>query len=376
MGAAGNGIRVALDATPAMKAEPTGVAHYVRHLVQALATAAGPDDRFVLCHRLSRWRRRAWRLEPPDARFSRRWVHGAFGPRDADVAHGPDGRLLPLRRAARVVTIHDVFALEAEGDGRPAWREKMRARYRETAQRADLVLCVSAWTRSRFLAHFPDADATRLRVVPPGVDGRFRPEATEDLPALRASLGLDGPYALFVGALVPRKNPGVLLDAWTRLPAGAPALVLAGPDGGLLASLRAHAERLGIASRVRFAGHLDDAFVPALTAGATCLVLPSRMEGFGLPALEALACGTPVVHSARGGLREATGGHAIEVDPDDPEAVAAGVRRVLDDEATRARLRAEGLAYAAGFGWDRTARATLQAYRDATAARERTRSTS
>jgi len=364
LAAEGKGTVVAIDATPAMKAERTGVAHYVRHLVEALASAAGPNDRFLLCHRLSRWRRRAFRLAPPDARFERRWMQGPLRPRDADVAHGPDGRLLELGGVPRVVTVHDLFAIEDEGDGRPAWREKMRARYRTVAERAGLVLCVSTWTRNRFLAHFPETDPARLRVVPPGVDGRFSPEAAEDLPPIRARLGLDGPYALFVGALVPRKNPGVLLDAWARLPADAPALVLVGPDGGLLAPLREHAERLGLPSRVRFTGHLDDALLPALTAGAICLVLPSRMEGFGLPALEALACGTPVVHSGRGALREATGSHALEVDGEDPESVAAGVLRVLDEDATRERLRTEGLTYAAGFGWDRTAELTLRAYRD------------
>ena len=135
---------------------------------------------------------------------------------------------------------------------------------------------------------------------------------------MRRAFDIEGPYALFLGVLNRRKNPGVLLDAWARLPEEAGGLVLAGADGGLSSRCSSTRGSCGLGGRVHFIGHVDDAYVPALIAGATCLVVPSRMEGFGLPALEALACGTPVVHSGRGGLREAAGMQGIEVDPEDP----------------------------------------------------------
>ncbi len=347
-----------------MKPERSGVAHYVQNLVRALAEVAAPGDRFVLCDRLSRWGRRAYRLEPPDERFPQRWFQGVLHPRGLRVAHGPDGRLLEMGGAARVVTLHDVFALEDDGEGTPEWRGKMADRYQAVADRADLVLCVSAWTRNRFLGHHPDTDVRRVRVIPHGVSSSFSPDAGRDLPAVRHALGIEGSYVLFLGALNRRKNPGVLLDAWALLPDEAPGLVLAGADGGLLAPLRERAEALGLTSRVHFTGHVDGACVPPLLAGATCLVVPSRMEGFGLPALEALACGTPVVHSGRGGLREAAGRQSLEIHPEDPEAVAAAVLRTIDDPDTRARMVEGGLAYAARFDWKVTARLTLEAYRE------------
>lgn len=365
MAIAAKGLRVAIDATPAMKGERSGVAHYVQHLVQAIGDVALPADRFVLCYRLSRWGRREHRLALPErGRFTQRWVQGGLHPFGQRIAHGPDGRLFEMGSAGRVVTLHDVFALEDGAEGSPEWRAKMAERYQAVAERADLVLCVSAWTRNRFLNHFPEVDVKRVRVVPPGVSPAFTPEAGKHLPAVRQAFGIDGPYALFLGALNRRKNPGVLLDAWALLPEEVGGLVFAGADGGLYEPLRAHADELGIGARVGFIGHVDDAQVPALLAGATCLVVPSRMEGFGLPALEALACGTPVVHSGRGGLREAAGMQGIEIDPEDPEAIAAAVLRTIDDMRARDRMVEGGLAYAARFDWQATARLTLQAYRE------------
>jgi glycosyltransferase involved in cell wall biosynthesis len=362
--ATAKGLGVGIDATSAMKPERSGVAHYVQHLVHALAVAALPHDHFALCYRMSGLGRRAHRVPLPHGNFSQHWMQGGLHPRGLRIAHGPDGRLFEMGSAGRVVTIHDVFALEDGAEGTDDWRAKMAERYRAVAERADLILCVSAWTRNRFLNHFPEVDVKRVRVVPPGVTPAFSPQAGKDVPAVRQLFGIEGPYALFLGVLNRRKNPGVLLDAWARLPEEAGGLVLAGADGGLLEPLREYAQELGLAARVHFAGHVDDVYVPALIAGATCLVVPSRLEGFGLPALEALACGTPVVHSGRGGLREAAGMQGIEVDPEDPEAIAAAVLRTIDDMSTRDRMVEGGLAYAARFDWLATARLTLQAYRE------------
>ena len=364
MAKAAKGLRVAIDATSAMKPEPSGVAHYLRHLVHALAVAALRDDQFALCYRMSRLGRRAYRVPLPHGNFSQHWMQGGLHPRNFRVAHGPDGRLFEMGSAGRVVTLHDVFALEEGAEGTPEWRAKMAERYQAVAERADLVLCVSAWTRNRFLNHHPEADVKRVRVVPPGVSPAFSPDAGKNLPAVRKTFDIEGPYALFLGALNQRKNPGVLLDAWARLPEEAGRLVFAGADGGLFQPLLEHAQALKLGGRVQFIGHVDDVYVPALIAGATCLVMPSRMEGFGLPALEALACGTPVVHSGRGGLREAAGMQGIEVDPEDPEAIAAAVLQTIDDMHTRDRMVEGGLAYAARFHWLTTARLTLQAYRE------------
>ena len=174
MAKAAKGLRVAIDTTPAMKTQRSGVAHYVQHLVHAMADVALSDDRFVLCYRLSRWGRREHRLPLPErGRFKQRWMQGGLhpiGPARRARARRPAVR---VRGRGRVVTIHDVFALEDGAEGTAEWRARMAERYQVVADRADLILCVSAWTRNRFLNHFPEvgreAGAGRAARRLPGV---------------------------------------------------------------------------------------------------------------------------------------------------------------------------------------------------------------
>jgi glycosyltransferase involved in cell wall biosynthesis len=177
-----------------------------------------------------------------------------------------------------------------------------------------------------------------------------------------ARYGISRPYCLHVGTLQPRKNLGVLVEAWERLRAevGEPAqLLLAGKRGWLYDDLLKSVESRGLGDLVRFADYVEQEDLPALYSGALAFVFPSLYEGFGLPPLEAMSCGTPVLSSNASSLPEVVGDAGLLLDPNEPGAWADAVKRVMEDEGLRESLSRKGLERAAGFTWERCARETL-----------------
>ncbi len=300
-------MKIAIDATPLMKARRTGIGRYISCLVRACATVA-PDDDFILCYRLSRFSRREHRLPLPGPRFRARWVQGPLRPRGIDVVHGPDGRVFPWRGAGAVATVHDIFSLVSDDFAGAGFRARKRMRYEEIARHADRIICVSTFTRDEWLTHFPGTE-DRVRVVGEGVEEHFRAASPEEVAALRERRKIDGPYVAFVGQLSLRKNIRGMLEALTSLDPAGPKLVLAGPPSHGHEDIAEEVLRRGLGDRVILTGYLTDDDLPALLTGAECLLFPSFLEGFGLPVVEAMACGTPVVVSDRGPLRETTRRH-------------------------------------------------------------------
>src|SRR6266536_1259610 len=250
-----------------------------------------------------------------------------------------------------VVTVHDLsFERDPSVMG---LRDRLifRTVVPRSARRAARVLAVSERTK-RDLVELYGLPDEKIVVTPHGVAPSFSPNG----PSPRGE-----PYALFVGALQPRKDPAVAVEALALLGDGAPRLVLVGPDKGGRADAERAAERHGVAGLVEFRGHVPQEELAELYRGAACLVFPSRYEGFGLPVLEAMASGTPVVAAAAGAVPEVAGDAAILVEPGNPEAFADGVRRALAD---RERLVAAGLERASRFSWVETARRTLAVYRE------------
>jgi glycosyltransferase involved in cell wall biosynthesis len=199
-------------------------------------------------------------------------------------------------------------------------------------------------------------------VVLHGVAERFRPlEDPRLLGSAQARYGIRAPYILAVGTVQPRKNLARLLEAFAQAArAGdAPQLVIAGKRGWLSEGIERRARELGLGERVRFAGYVADADLPALLSGALAFALPSLYEGFGMPVLEAMACGAPVLTSDTSALPEAAGGAALLVDPTDTAAIAAALARLIGEPELRADLRARGLRRAAGATWARCAEETL-----------------
>jgi glycosyltransferase involved in cell wall biosynthesis len=370
-------VRVTLDATPLL-GRPTGIGRYVGALAAALPPVLDDDDEIVLT--AFTWRGRAGLTAPPGTRTRGRrvparalqaaWRRSSLPPVEwlsgrTDVVHGTNFVLPPARRAAGVVTVHDLtFALH------PGTVTPQVLRYRtlvpRALERADLVLTVSAAVADEIVEHY-GFPRERIVVTGNGVDpawSRCSPFPASEL----AARGLPERYLLFVGAAEPRKRLPVLLAALAKLhreQPDTPPLVLAGPPGW--------GEPLDTAGlppgSVVPTGYLPEEVLRRVVAGAVALAFPSVYEGFGLPPLEAMACGVPVVASDIPAVREVTGGLARLVPPDDADALAEGLADVLRSasdpgEPAAARARRE---HAAGWTWDRVARRTAAAYRQAAA---------
>lgn len=284
------------------------------------------------------------------------------------LAHGDAPVQLPPRT---VVTVHDLILFvmpHLYEHEKPLRYRAGRMLERPVFDRAGLLIADSDATRDD-LVRLMGVPPGHVRVVPLGVNTRFRPHAPQETTAVRARFGLRRPYLLYVGGIDPRKNVPRLLEAWARLRArraATPDLALAGAieRDEHFPALLAQARALGAGDALRVLGFVADEELPALLSAAEAFVFPSLYEGFGLPPLEAMACGTPVVASRAGSLPEVLGEAALLVPPDDPGALEDALARLLDDGALRATLRERGLARATEFTWERTARQTLEAYRE------------
>lgn len=267
--------------------------------------------------------------------------------RGAALVYSP-ANLAPLAWPRNALLLHDVAALRHPEWYAPAYVRWQRAVVPRAARRAHLLITVSQFSR-REIAEATSVDPERIAVVAGGVDARFRPDA--DAAGAAAALGLTRPYVLTLSTRYGRKNQGALALAARALSAAGVDLVAAGGE-------RRHMRAGPPVPGVRALGYVPDALLPGLFAGARAFAFPSRDEGFGLPALEAMASGTPVVAGDSGALPETCGGAALLVDPDDPEALADAVARAAGDEGEAARLRDAGLARARELTWERAARET------------------
>jgi len=248
-------------------------------------------------------------------------------------------------------------------------------------RRADAILADSQATR-RDLERLLAVDPARVEVVYPGVGPRFRPLPADEIEPLRRGLGLPDRFVLFVSTLEPRKNLVRLLEAFALLvarglgleasevhqasslqpPASSLHLVIAGRRGWLYEDVFATIDRLGLGQRVRLLDFVHDKDLPALYNLAAAFAYPSIYEGFGIPPLEALACGTPTVTADNSSLPEVVADAAVLVDAEDVGSIAFGLVQVVTDESLRARLRSAGPERARQFTWERAARQVLACY--------------
>ena len=361
-----------LDVRPSLS-RPTGVGTYVLGLAERLPGLT-PDDRFTFFSASfkERYPARAW---PPNVRLVDRripvrvlnaaWNRYGWPPidrlvdRTLDLVHSPTPLLVPARRGRRIVTLHDLFFFKHPELVEGETRRDLVTLVRDHVKRADGVICVSEYTASE-ARRLLDVPEEKVAVTPHGVDPLFRAspsdeQVDESLRRLRLPRG----GILYVGSAEKRKNLVTLVMAYMTLARRRrlPPLVLAGPGSDWAQG----GSRVG--PQIVATGYLDRGDVRALMAASATLVLPSLEEGFGLPGVEAMAAGLPVVCSRGSALAEVAGDAASLVDPHDVNGLAHAIERVLEDRTLAGELRRRGLERSRAFEWGDTAARTLAFYR-------------
>lgn len=277
----------------------------------------------------------------------------------------------PFAPCPVVATIHDLsFEHLPETFKRRSWMQ-LRLTVRRTARAARRVIAPSEFTR-RDLVETYGLAPERVSVTPLAAPPGMRRVADEtEITRVRNNYGITGPYILAVGSIQPRKNLARLVEAYADLRRAGlsdklPQLVLVGKQAWLYGETLRAVERERVSGRTIFTGYVSERDLPALYTGALCFAYPSYFEGFGLPVLEAMQCGAPVLAGDRASLPEVVGDAGLLVDPFDTRAIAAALRRLIEDAELRAALSVKGLERARRFDWRETALSTLQVYHSAT----------
>ncbi len=351
-----------------------GISEYTRCLIEALALLDKQNEYYIL-HAARRTTtanlvpahnfKRINVYTPAHHRFERTALAAEITPLRLDVLHSPD--FVPPRFGThfKIITVHDLNFLHSPQFQTPDSLRYYAGNIRAAVREADHILTVSQ-SAANDLYNLLGVPAEKITIQPEGVSPEFRPLPTQEIRAVRERLGLPSTYLLFVGTFEPRKNLPGLLNAYhallSRLP-DAPSLVIVGRRGWLYDSIFSSAEALGLGNQLHWVEDVTPADLPAVYNGAVALILPSFYEGFGLPPLEAMACGVPTIVSNRGSLPEVVGDAGVLIDPDDYDSICDGLYRILTDSVLREQCRRRGLARAATYTWQRTAEIALTVYR-------------
>ncbi|MGI9034375.1 MAG: glycosyltransferase family 4 protein [Acidimicrobiales bacterium] len=375
-------VRVSLDAT-AVPARPAGAGRYVLDLAATLGRR--PDVSLTLvCRRgdEARWRAdtgrtqvlgRAPSIRPLRLAWEQFRLPDLLGRLPLDVHHSPHYTMPERASLPRVVTVHDLTLIEHPGWHQPAKVALFRRAIKVAATSADAIVAVSTATAERLQSLV--APRVPVHVVPHGVDhARFRPVDADDADGQvldRAALrrvGANPPYVAFVGTLEPRKDVPTLVRAFDRLAPARPelTLVLAGGRGWGTRAVEAAVAAAVHGDRVRLAGYVSEEQKAALLRNAAAVAYPSLQEGFGLPALEAMACGTPLVTTTGSAMAEVTGDAALLVPPGDADALAGALEAALAAGPDIAHRRRLGFEVAGRYTWERSAASHVEVYRSVT----------
>lgn len=376
----GGRLKVVLDAGPAVH-QSAGLARYTESLASALwrhcrdaidlalfynshSGHRPPDSLSPIPARTLTLGQYPWRLGVLACQLLRApIVERRLG--SGSIFHATE-HLLPRTARPSVMTVHDLIFERYPQHHTLANRTFLRVAMPLFVRRAGAIISVSRHTKRDILELYgtpPD----KIHVVEEGIEERFRPAGEEEVRKVMESHSIRRPYLLMVGTLEPRKNHALAFEALARLKAAGSrhCLVVAGSKGWLFDSVQSKVERLQLTDDVIFAGRVPDTDLPALYSGASCFLMPSLYEGFGIPVLEAMACGTPVVCSEASSLPEVAGSAACYIEQMTGEGLAEAVRRVLSNPQTAEQMRTAGLRRAARFCWRDAAMRTVDVYRSA-----------
>lgn len=281
----------------------------------------------------------------------------------ARLFHSTEHLLMPLRGVPTVLTVHDLIFRQLPKHHKALNRWYLNWTMPLYCRRADHVIAVSEATRQDLVAAYglpPD----KITVIHEAADPRFQPQSCEAQERVRAIYGLPERYLLYVGTIEPRKNLERLLAAWAPCYQSGDSLplVIVGKHGWLSDDFFAALETSPVREGVILTGYVPDTDLPAIYSAATAFVWPSLYEGFGLPPLEAMACGAPVICTNVSSMPEVVGDAALLFDPEDTDGLQAALRRVVHEPDLRTELRSRGLRRAAAFSWERAAQETLMVY--------------
>jgi len=339
----------------------TGVSRYIGELIDALESQLGREDELLIFgQRISRIARK------PSLRIL--WEQSALPvsaiARRVDVFHGPLNVTPLAMRVPRVVTVHDLAFLRYPGQLPHARRAYMIAATRISVRAADRVIAVSERTASD-LVQWLAIPNDRITVIPEAPSPGIERVTGTSLDVFRVRSGLDCPYVLAVGTLEPRKNLPFFLRAFAAVADTIPhTLVLVGPEGWMTGEFHRTLDELNLGDRVRLTGFVSDRELGGWYSGADLFVFPSMYEGFGLPTVEAMQCGAPLLVANSSCFPEVAGDAAVLVSPTDEQGWSEALVSILTDRSVNDRLREQSFARANRFSWERTARETMQVYRE------------
>ena len=358
---------------------PTGIGRYAVNLLQAMATldnapeivllTTEQTDPFGLWEHFERQALPGCRLLPGLCTLGNIAISAATARAHLNIIHDPNGItpfLGPRNGASRVVTIHDAipFVRPEPHNTFDNWR--FRFMLPLAVRGADRVLTDSKNSLTDLTEHLPVPQA-KSQIIYCGVESRFKPMPDDSFRrTILHRYGIVPPYILYIGGLNERKNLARLLEAYAIVREQHPAmtLVIGGKGMEQNSKLQATFNRLDLGETVRFTGYLEDADLPALYSAAELFVFPSLYEGFGLPPLEAMACGTPTITANTSSLPEVVGEAAITIDPLDIGALVSAINQVLTDDQLQSILKQRGLVRAAQFSWQQAASETVSVYQE------------
>jgi len=376
-------MRICLDISPAVH-HRAGLGRYAQELTVALL-AVDAENEYVafynrpseaqvdpplnrLPHLTTNLPNKPWRMSVLLAQFTHRPQDRLFP--GVDLFHATDYLLPRLSQVKSVFTLPDLSFRFYPETHKPLNRWFLTLMMPRFLQAADAVIAISECTK-RDAMRLYGLDDAKTKVIYVGVNPRFCAASPEAISVVRQKYGLPGSFILSVGTIEPRKNLTTLLEAYQALRSQAPnfKLVIVGKKGWLYQGFFKRLRELGLEGEVVFPGFVPDEDLPALYRAAELFVFPSLYEGFGLPPLEAMACGTPVVTSDVSSLPEIVGDAAITIDPHNAQELAGAILHILGDPGLRVRLQNKGLARAKMFSWEDTAKRTLQIYEEVFAER-------